>query len=133
MKEEQPDFEFSSYEKHYSEEDFWAKMKTAAKKAGVKVVYGALKLYYAALPSETPMWAKAVIYGALGYLILPIDVIPDALPGVGFIDDLAMIATALALVAVHITGEVKQQARDKVADWFGQQDWDNLEESEGEE
>jgi len=113
------DFNFSSYQKHYTDEGFWEKVKAIAKKAGAKLIYAALKLYYAAQAPQTPPWAKAIIYGALGYLILPIDVLPDVLPGIGFTDDLAMIAAALAVTASNITDDVKLKARGKMSEWFG--------------
>ena len=64
----------------FSESSFWAKLARHGKAAGKKVVGSALKLYYAAQSPETPDWAKAVIYGALAYLICPVDAIPDPVP-----------------------------------------------------
>ena len=62
---------FEQYEKHYNEESFWEKVKKFAVKAGGKVIYLALKLYFALQSEKTPAWAKGVIVGALGYFILP--------------------------------------------------------------
>mgnify|MGYP003297159323 CR=1 FL=1 len=56
---------------------FWSKLKKSAKRAGMKVVYKALQLYYALKSPNTPAWAKAVIIGALSYFISPIDLFPD--------------------------------------------------------
>ena len=113
------DVKFKDYEKHYNDESFWEKIKKFAKKAGSKVIYTALKLYYAMKRPDTPAWAKSVIVGALGYLILPVDVIPDYIPVVGFSDDLAVLAAALGTVAAYINEEVKDKARQKMKDWFG--------------
>lgn len=113
------DIDYNKYSKEYNPDSFWEKVKNFAKKAGVKVIYAALKLYYAAQLESTPAWAKGVIYGALGYFILPVDLIPDVMPGVGFTDDLAVLAAALITVAAHITPEVKKQAREKLSQWFG--------------
>jgi len=90
-----------------------------AKVAGAEVVERALQLYYAAQDPQTPAWAKAVIYGALGYFIFPVDAIPDAVPAVGFSDDLGVLVAALASVAMYITPAVKEQARVRIRDWFG--------------
>ncbi|HCL3894797.1 TPA: DUF1232 domain-containing protein, partial [Pseudomonas aeruginosa] len=76
-------------------------------------------LYYAAQTPQTPAWAKATIYGALGYFILPVDAIPDVLPGVGYTDDLGIIAAAITAVSMYITEDVKRQASQKLQDWFG--------------
>lgn len=107
------------YKENYSENDFWDKVTNTAKKAGTKVIETALKMYYSAQDSNTPMWAKTVIYGALGYFILPIDAIPDVTPVVGFSDDLATLTAALGTVAMHVKDEHVAQAKEKIQQWFG--------------
>ncbi|MCQ2147709.1 MAG: DUF1232 domain-containing protein [Bacteroidales bacterium] len=120
MAENNNNLDLTVYEKHYSEDKFWDKVKAVAKSAGSKLIYSALVLYYAAQSDKTPKWAKTTIYGALGYLILPVDLIPDFIPMVGFGDDLSVIVAATALVAMNITDDVKKQARQKLSDWFGE-------------
>jgi len=58
--------------------------------------------YYCALDPQTPRKVKLVLFTALGYFVLPIDAVPDVLAGLGFSDDAAVLATALALVGAHI-------------------------------
>ena len=103
----------------YSEDNFWKKLKNYAIDAGREVVETALKLYYAAQSPETPMSAKTGIYAALTYFILPIDLISDFLPGVGYVDDLSLLASTVAAVTAYITPEVEEKARRKAAEWFG--------------
>ena len=112
----------NDFSKEYSEDDFWTKLARYAKVAGAEAVEKALWLYYAAQQPDTPTWAKGVIYGALGYFILPLDVIADITPMFGFADDLGVLAAALATVAVYIDDEVKHLTRQKMADWFGDPD-----------
>ena len=69
--------------------------------------------------SQRPVWAKTAIYGALGYFISPIDAIPDITPVIGYADDLAVLAAAVATVATYITADVKQRAAEKLRGWFG--------------
>jgi len=107
------------YCKEYSEETFWDKLVRFTKAAGSEVIERALHLYFAAQHPDVPAWAKAVIYSALGYFIFPIDAIPDVVPVVGYGDDLGVLAAAIATVATYITPAVKQQARDKMKDYFG--------------
>ena len=104
---------------HYSRNGFWNKLRNFARTAGREVVEHALSLYYTAQAPETPAWAKTVIYGTLGYFILPIDAIPDLIPGVGFSDDLGALVAALATVGIHVTPEIKERAKKKAAEWFG--------------
>lgn len=111
--------ETTHYEKHYSEDGFWKKLKKHAKDAGIKVVYSGLLLYYALESPRTPLKAKVQIYAALGYLILPVDLVPDLLPVVGYVDDLGALGLALAATAISIDQTVKQKAKDKLHDFFG--------------
>ncbi len=108
-----------NYRKEYSEEGFWKKLGKYAIIIGRELVEMALKLYYALQDPEIPTWAKSVIIGALGYFILPLDAIPDFTPAVGYADDLGALAAALATVAMFITPEVKEKAKQKLDDWFG--------------
>lgn len=111
--------EIKGYRRDYNESDFWNKIKKYGKTAGVKVVYSALKLYYVAASKETPIGIKALIYGALGYFIFPVDLVPDIIPVVGFADDLAVLTTALVSAGVYAKKpEIKQKAKDKLEDWF---------------
>ena len=72
----------------FNENSFWAKLAAVAKSVGREVIEKALWLYYAAQRPDVPLWAKTTIYSALAYFILPIDLIPDFLPG-GYVDDLS--------------------------------------------
>ena len=114
--------DYKKYEKYYDEENFRTKTAQFAKRAGVKVVYTALKLFYALQSDKTPAWAKSVIVGALGYFILPTDLVPDLVPVAGFTDDLGVLLAAVGTVAMHITPDVKAQARKKMSNWFGDND-----------
>ncbi|KAB7668448.1 YkvA family protein [Bacillus sp. B1-b2] len=105
--------------KHYSEDKFWTKLKKFGKKAGSSVVYAVLLLYYTLQKPEVPKKAKATIIGALGYFILPIDLIPDFAVGIGFTDDLGALGIALIQVAIYIDDEIKMKAKNKLAEWFG--------------
>jgi uncharacterized membrane protein YkvA (DUF1232 family) len=102
----------------YTDNRFWDKLKRYAKVAGSEVIEKALWLYYAAQRPETPLWAKTVIYSALAYFILPTDAIPDMVPLAGYADDLGALASAIATVAMYVTDDVKQKARDKMQEWF---------------
>jgi uncharacterized membrane protein YkvA (DUF1232 family) len=108
----------SKFEEHYSDKGFWSKLGDSALKAGKQAVRHSLTLYYTMHEPGTPSWAKSVIIGALGYFILPLDAIPDMLPGVGFTDDLGVLAAAIATVEMHITPAAKARADRKLAEWF---------------
>jgi uncharacterized membrane protein YkvA (DUF1232 family) len=103
----------------YSGPRLWRTLKKVACKAGEKTLLSALILFYCLKDSETPTWAKGVIVGALGYLILPTDLIPDILPGAGFGDDWGAIVAALGTVAAYIKDEHKASARAQLDRIFG--------------
>ncbi|RFU61150.1 YkvA family protein [Peribacillus glennii] len=107
--------------KHYSDSKFWAKLKKYAKKAGSSVVYSVLLLYYTLQKPEVPTKTKAVIIGALGYFILPTDLIPDIALGIGYTDDLGALGLALIQVAMYIDDDTKLNAKQKLQEWFGNQ------------
>ena len=113
--------EIQKHGKHYSDEKLWNKVRKFAKKAGASAVYAVLILYYTLQKPDIPVKVKATILGALGYFILPIDLIPDVAFGAGFIDDLGVLTAALIQVAVHVDDEVKTKAREKLEKWFGQE------------
>lgn len=106
-------------EKHYSDSKFWDKLKKYAKKAGASVVYAVLLLYYTLQKPEVPAKTKAVIIGALGYFILPLDLIPDFAVGIGYTDDLGALGVALFQVAMYIDDDIKEKAKTKLKEWFG--------------
>ena len=111
------DVQLQKYEKEYSESNLWDKIAKVAKKAGREVVYNALLLFYALQSDKVSVKEKAMIIGALGYFILPIDLIPDAIIGLGFTDDLAVIVAVLKQLDC-IDANVKAQAENKMKEWF---------------
>ncbi|MGD1853359.1 MAG: YkvA family protein [Leptolyngbyaceae cyanobacterium] len=95
----------------YSDAKFLHKMKTFGAQAGQAMVEQVYIMWYALHSSKTPASAKLVIAGALAYWILPVDMVPDVLPAVGFTDDFTTIASALASVAMSITPDIRAKAK----------------------
>jgi uncharacterized membrane protein YkvA (DUF1232 family) len=79
---------YEKYGRRFSDDGFRAKIARVALRAGAGLVEKALLLYYVMRDQATPLWAKTAIAGALGYFILPVDLIPDFIPVAGFTDDL---------------------------------------------
>lgn len=101
-------YELEKYGTHYSESRFWAKLSRVAKKAGAAVVRPVLELYYILQSGDVPLQHKAYIVGALGYFILPVDLVPDyLLPLLGFADDIAVMTFVLKTVKDNITPEIR--------------------------
>jgi uncharacterized membrane protein YkvA (DUF1232 family) len=109
--------ENAKYVKEYSESSFWDKIKNFAKKAGCELIEKSVMLYYVAKDDETPASAKALIFGALGYFISPIDLIPDITPVIGFGDDLTVLSATILTVVNSIKDEHKEKAKKKIKKW----------------
>ena len=110
--------DFMKYKDTFSTNGFVEKMSRIAKRAGVKLVYAALLLYYTLENDKVSIKDKAIIIGALGYLISPLDVVPDAIPIAGLGDDLAVLIYVLHKVWGDVSEEVKNKARAKLSMWF---------------
>lgn len=115
------------YGSYYSENGLWEKISNVAIKAGQKVIYAVLLLYYVLVSPEVPIKYKSIIIGALGYFILPVDLIPDFIPVAGYSDDLAALIAVLKTVSVCITPEIIAQAQAKMKLWFGTVDKNKIE------
>ncbi len=88
---------------------FWSKLKRVVGK--LPFAEDLVAAYYCAFDKETPRHVQAALLGAIAYFILPFDFVPDMLPVLGFTDDAAVLATAIRLVASHITKDHRQAAR----------------------
>jgi uncharacterized membrane protein YkvA (DUF1232 family) len=110
--------DFMSYASKFSQNDFVDKISRVAKRAGAKLVYAALILFYTLQSNKISVKDKAMIIGALGYLISPIDVMPDAIPIVGLTDDLGVLIYVLKMVWTDVDPSIKEQARKKLDQWF---------------
>ena len=104
---------------HYSERRLRDKLARCALAAGREVIESALLLYYALQREETPAWARATIIGALAYFITPVDAIVDITPGIGYVDDLAVLAYALATVGSYVDDGVRERTDARLRVWFG--------------
>lgn len=101
------------YNRHYDEDSFWKKLKHLASNVGSKVLYPALQLYFLLQAKDVPMKAKTLIVGALGYLILPVDMVPDFIPALGFTDDLTALMVALRTLNKYLTPDINARAKDQ--------------------
>ena len=113
---ELPDFQ--QYRDRFTQKGFMEKISRVAKRAGAKLVYAALILYYTLESDTISLKEKAIIVGALGYLISPLDMVPDAIPIAGLGDDLAVLVYVVGMVWSNVSEEVKTKARNKLSTWF---------------
>lgn len=119
--------EFMSYSNKFTNKDFLEKISKIAKRAGAKLVYAALILYNTLQSDKVSIKDKAIIVGALGYLISPLDVIPDAIPIIGLGDDLAVLLYVISKLG-NVSDEIKENAKSKLSKWFDEDEIEEIKE-----
>lgn len=117
--------QIEAYGEHYSPQELFFKLARVAKNAGIKIVYYVLLLYYALMEGDLSMKEKSIIIGALGYFILPIDLIPDLLP-LGYTDDLSLIIFVVTKLRKSFTPEIQKMAIEKLKKYFDEIDEESI-------
>ncbi|MBD5204140.1 MAG: DUF1232 domain-containing protein [Bacteroidales bacterium] len=107
----------SAYAGHYNPTALFDKIKVFARKLGIKSVYGLLILYYATFDKSLPLKDRIMVMAALGYFILPLDILPDALPG-GFADDMAAATYVLKHIWSNLSPMTAHKAASRLREWF---------------
>ena len=104
----------NNYQKDFDENSFWVKIKNVGGKAGIKLIAMSLILYYS-LP-KLSFGDKVIVIGALGYFISPLDIIPDAIPVIGYLDDMSILAWAAKRIIANMknVGKIDEELRNKV-------------------
>ena len=87
-------------------------------RAGRAIAKPALEGFELIIDNSTPPQVRISIIGALTYLIVPVDLIPDFIPASGFSDDLVALTAVISLWQHHITPEIKFRAKSKLDKWF---------------
>jgi len=90
------------------EEGFWPKVRKVAGK--IPFLPDALALWWCAKDPETPVAARGMMFAALAYFVLPTDVIPDVLAGIGFTDDAAVIAAVIGVAGKYLKPKHREAA-----------------------
>ena len=118
--------ELQKYEQHYNDSSFLDKVTKYGKLIGITALYKAVQLWFVLQKPDVPAGTKAVIMGALGYLIAPLDFLPDLLPVLGYTDDIVAITFALIKVQGYIDEEVERKSKKLLTKIFGDESVSNL-------
>ena len=106
-----------NFRSEYSEQGLRDKLTRIARKAGAKVVYAVLVAYYAVQSDALSFSDKAKLYGALGYFILPVDLIPDTILAMGYTDDMAALLYVLRTVSTNPRDKAQSRAETARVVW----------------
>ncbi len=104
----------AGYGKHYSEAGFWQKVKALPRSTVGAILEKALLCRELLLDGNTPFWVKGTLLGSLGYLILPLDLVPDFIPGAGFVDDIALLGMVLANLDHLVTDDIRRRVQQRL-------------------
>lgn len=110
--------QLDQFRSYFSEGSFKEKIVSITKSASSRTIYTAMLLYFAYRRKDTPAWAKRIVVGALGYLVMPFDAIPDLSPFIGLTDDIGILSFGLVTIAAYINDEVRDDAREQVNKLF---------------
>lgn len=113
--------ELQKYEQHYNDSSFLDKVTKYGKLIGINALYKAVQLWFVLQKPDVPASTKAVIMGALGYLIAPLDFLPDLMPVLGYTDDFVAITFALIKVQGYIDEEVERKSKNLLTKIFGEE------------
>ncbi|BBE73003.1 YkvA family protein [Oharaeibacter diazotrophicus] len=94
--------------------DFFRVLRKAA--ARIPFVDELVAAYFCALDPATPTRVRASLLAALAYFVVPFDLVPDFLIGLGFTDDVGVLAATIAMVRAHITDRHREAAKAALAD-----------------
>ncbi|MGN8020812.1 YkvA family protein [Phyllobacterium sp. 22229] len=108
----------STYEQRAREETVRARFWKTARKAAKSIPFldEVIAGYYCALDPATPTWVRGTLLAALAYFVMPFDIIPDFIVGLGFTDDAAVLMAALNAIRNHVTPAHREAAKKAIAD-----------------
>jgi uncharacterized membrane protein YkvA (DUF1232 family) len=109
------------YIRNFDEQKLFRKLKNIAGKISINLLYYILVLFYLTTDKSVPFKTRLIFIAALGYLILPTDIISDFIPVLGFTDDAAFIAYAISNATIYITPEIKGEAIKRLTDLIGEE------------
>lgn len=105
-----PEKKLLNYSKYYNEKRLFRKLKKVSGKISTVLLFYIVILFYLISDKTVPLKTRVIFIAALGYLIVPTDLIADFLPGLGFTDDAALIAYAISNATGFVTPEIKEKA-----------------------
>lgn len=112
----------STCQQYFSDSELLQKLTKVAKSAGAGLIYPVLLLFNMLKSAEVNNSQKMMILGALGYFILPLDLIPDVVPIQGFADDLSAALFALKGCVSTLSAPIQEESKVQLKKWLGEYD-----------
>ena len=108
----------SGYGKYYNEAGFLSKLKKLVFKLGEEVVVRVLMLWFLLNSGKVPVKTRLLIMAALGYLVMPADLVSDFIPVLGFTDDVAFLTYAFNQTSHYMDESIRKKAEEKLQSWM---------------
>jgi len=110
--------ELHEYEKYYDEEKFLKKLKKLLVKLGEEMVIRILMLWFLLLSGKVPLKVRLLIVAALGYFVMPADLVSDFIPALGFTDDVTFLTYAFDQTLKYMDESIRKKAEEKLKSWM---------------
>ena len=75
-------------------------------------------LWFACRDPRTPVWLKVLAFGVVAYALSPIDLVPDFIPVLGYLDDVILLPVLIWLIVRWLPNDVAREGRQQAADWM---------------
>lgn len=98
-------------------ESIWQRMRLAAR----EIKRDAVALWFAYRHPRTPLAVKALCVVIVGYALSPVDLVPDFIPVLGYVDDVLLLPGLILLAVRLLPSDVLQQCRAQAGDWMGRE------------
>jgi uncharacterized membrane protein YkvA (DUF1232 family) len=121
-----PEKKLIKYSKYFNERRLFKKLKSISGRLSIQLLYYILILFYLVSDKSVPYKTRIIFIAALGYLILPTDIVSDFIPGLGFTDDAAFIAYAISNASNYITPEIKEKAINLMVKFVGSENVEKI-------
>lgn len=122
---------WNKYQTRFREFKYMQFLSSKMKTLSVQLVYKSFLMFYAFKRKETPYWAKNIVLGTLGYLLAPIDMLPDLTPLLGYTDDISVLGYGLVMISCYINDEVREKAITGTKNLYGEFDLSLIEDIHG--
>lgn len=100
---------------HYNETDLWKKLNSLPRSTINMILERVLLLRELLFEASTPFWVRGTLIGALGYVIFPFDLCPDLIPGIGYLDDIAVMGLVLGNLDHLVTEDIRQRVKKRMS------------------
>jgi len=77
-------------------------------------------LWFACRDPRTPWWLKALAFFVVAYALSPIDLVPDFIPVLGFVDDVLLLPVLIWFIVRHLPAVIAQDCRLQAEAWMAE-------------